>query len=220
MFVAMVIAASAALGLSPQPRTRLSVPDFSSGVPTSFGEWTMVPSALEQVELTTTPNGRLTQDRPYDQVLMRTYVNRRGEEVMLALAYGAKQQQEVKIHRPDLCYAAQGFSIRGRSSAVFDRIRAVSGDPVVGTRMVAIHRDRIEVVGYWIRVGDLRGGSAFENRWHLLAQGLSGRAVDGMLVRASRIVDSEDDEVAGQASIDQFLVDLSAAVTPELRELL
>ncbi len=54
-------------------------------------------------------------DRPYDDVLMRAYGNSQGDIVLLAVAYGRNQRQEVKIHRPDVCYTAQGFQLVERS---------------------------------------------------------------------------------------------------------
>jgi len=42
---------------------------------------------------------------------MRAYQNSQGQIVYLALAWGEQQRQEVKIHRPDLCYVAQGFKV-------------------------------------------------------------------------------------------------------------
>ncbi len=38
---------------------------------------------------------------------LRSYVNANGDVVMLALAYGRHQRQEIKIHRPELCYTSQ-----------------------------------------------------------------------------------------------------------------
>mgnify|MGYP003340463721 CR=1 FL=1 len=51
-------------------------------------------------------------EQPYDQTLMRTYANSHGEQIMLALAWGERQRQDVKVHRPEVCYPAQGFAIR------------------------------------------------------------------------------------------------------------
>ena len=66
--------------------------------------------------------GETDPEAPYDDVLMRSYTNAHGEVVMLALAYGRHQRQEIKIHRPELCYTSQGYAvlqeIRLRSSQV------------------------------------------------------------------------------------------------------
>lgn len=94
--------------------------DLNALVPKEFGEWREVRSAFVQVDLTPRRDGEeaeRTTDSPYDQTVIRTYVRRAGATVMLALAYGSKQRQDVKIHRPELCYVAQGFQVGRKEHA-------------------------------------------------------------------------------------------------------
>ena len=109
--VLLLAAGAAALALKPQAQTEAVVRPFAQSIPTSFGDWREVKSAFAQVDPTVTRSGETSLNQPYDDILARTYQNSRGEVVMLSLAYGRQQRQEVKIHRPDLCYTAQGFKV-------------------------------------------------------------------------------------------------------------
>jgi EpsI family protein len=113
---------------------------------------------------------------------MRTYARADGARVMLAVAYGTRQRQEVKIHRPELCYAAQGFEVGALHAAP---IVLKDGSAVNATRLVARTDRRIEPVTYWIRIGDAIAASAAQSRLAILLAGFEGRIPDGILVRVS-----------------------------------
>ena len=164
-------------------------PDLEKITPSSFGDWREVKSNLIQVGLTTNTDEKTKDmDNPYDQVLMRSYENSKGQRVMLALAWGQKQQQEVKIHRPELCYAAQGFVVNSIKRHNFN-LSSLGNKPVVGKQMLAKHGQQIEAVNYWIRIGDYYSESAFFTRLNILKAGLAGKVHDGILVRVSSYAD-------------------------------
>ncbi len=158
-------------------------------------------------------------DQPYDQTLMRTYVNSKGQVVMLALAWGAKQRQEVKVHRPDLCYVAQGHKVKQFSSAQFSGIAADHG-PVIGSKMVTEGPHGGEAVMYWIRIGDIYSESAVATRVHILLEGISGRIPDGILVRASIQIRGQEDAQTAWPVMEAFLTDLVAATPFGTRKLM
>ncbi len=54
-------------------------------------------------------------------------------------------------------------------------------------RMLVKAPGRTEAVSYWIRIGNVFTENPWAIRYHILKQGLAGKAVDGVLVRASRI---------------------------------
>ena len=60
---------------------------LEQSVPQRIGEWTLLPNALTQATLATNEEGGALTDEIYDDVLMRTYVNPQGVQIMLALAY-------------------------------------------------------------------------------------------------------------------------------------
>jgi EpsI family protein len=184
--VTMLATAAAVSLLQPEPIAATGPPSLAATVPTAFGEWKEVSSFAEQVDPSRSVD-EPSMDRPYDDVLMRTYGNSRGDLVLLTLAYGRNQRQEVKIHRPDVCYTAQGFQLINRNPVTFP-VTGISGRQVEGMRMLVTAPGRTEAVSYWIRIGDVFTDNAWKIRYHIFQQGLSGRAVDGMLVRASQIV--------------------------------
>jgi EpsI family protein len=148
-------------------------------------------------------------DQPYDQVLMRSYGRSDGTIVMLALAYGRNQRQEVKIHRPELCYVAQGFEVVDRKIGTL-RLSDTRG--IEAYRIVARGRDRVEPVTYWIRIGDRVVRNAWDSRMKILRDGLKGTVPDGLLVRASSLTRSTGDIPAAHEIQEQFLGDLYRAL--------
>lgn len=195
-------------------------PDLNKQIPTSFGDWKEVKSNSVQVGLTTnTDEQTKDMDNPYDQVLMRTYENSKGQRVMLALAWGQRQQQEVKIHRPELCYAAQGFTISSVKPYDFG-LTSLSNKSVVGKQMIANHGQFREAVSYWIRIGNYYSEGAFLTRLNILQGGLSGEIYDGILVRVSTVINSDEDLSASFELNSNLISELVKNSTYEIQKLL
>jgi EpsI family protein len=214
--VTMLATAAAVRLLQPEAIPASARVTLAETVPSAFGEWKEVSSVAEQVDPARNV-GEPSMDRPYDDVLMRAYGNSRGDIVLLTLAYGRNQRQEVKIHRPDVCYTAQGFQLLSRSHVSFP-VTGVSGRQVEGMRMLVSAPGRTEAVSYWIRIGDVFTDNAWAIRYHIFQQGISGRAVDGMLVRASQIVSSAEAASPERYRLqERFLADLVHALPKAAR---
>lgn len=138
---------------------------------------------------------------------------------MLALAWGKHQRQEAKVHRPDLCYVAQGFPVKSLIPKSYSNILSNNGI-VSGKHMVVMSQRGGEAVAYWIRIGTLYSENAFETRAHIFKEGLKGRVTDGILVRASQRIRAEADAVNSFPLLDQFLAQLVAASPPTTRAML
>jgi EpsI family protein len=138
---------------------------------------------------------------------------------MLALAWGKRQRQEAKIHRPDLCYVAQGFPVKSLANKQFDGLLP-DGKPVSGKHMVVMTAKGGEAVSYWMRIGTLYSENAFESRMQIFKEGLKGRVTDGILVRASQRIRTETDAQAAFPVLDQFLFDLVNASPENVRAML
>lgn len=213
--IAMV--AAALLSIVATPRTH-EVPEDAVNlvkmVPTEFGRWKEMKTGVVQMDLAPREGEERTTDQPYDQVLMRSYTRDDGAIVMLALAYGRSQRQEVKIHRPELCYVAQGFDVINRVKTTV----ALSPDTTVPAyRLVTRARGRLEPVIYWIRIGNIIAETAWQSRWKIFTDGLTGTVPDGLLVRASAALPMDADLAPAFATENEFLADLFAAVKPENR---
>jgi EpsI family protein len=211
--LAMLAAATAAVMLVPKEFDVAGGVDLDALVPAEIGAWREVRSGVPQVDLTPRREGEereRTTDDPYDQTVMRTYARADGARVMLALAYGTRQRQEVKIHRPELCYVAQGFAVVHKRSAP---VALKDGSAVTATRLVASTDRRVEPVTYWIRIGDEIALSAMQSRLAILAEGFRGRIPDGILVRVSTAESPGASEVErAYAWHEEFLRELVAAV--------
>ena len=215
---AMVAAMLCAWLLTPRPLLN-AMPGLSNAVPTAFGQWREVKTTASVVDPVGVPGAERDMSNPYDDVLMRAYADARGNVVLLALAYARSQHQEVKIHRPELCYSSQGFRVLGRQRVVFPA--RSGGAAVTGQRMLVQSSNRVEAVSYWIRIGDTYSSSPWATRYYLFSQGLKGRMPDGILVRVSQIIDSPASASEARYRVqERFLADLVAATPDAARGML
>jgi EpsI family protein len=197
--------------LRPSISAAVQNPHLEQAVPTAFGEWRLLPNPLVQASVAT--DGLTSTDQPYDEIVSRSYVNARGDVVMLALAYGKNQRQEIKVHRPELCYPAQGFKVLSIHPQTFQGIHsAVNDSDVTGQRMVVDAKGSKEIVSYWIRIGDTYSSSPWRIRWQILQEGLQGRMTDGILVRVSQRVSADTDPVPHHQLLEKFAGELVAAL--------
>ena len=218
--IGLMMASIAAWQLTPRVRQHATVAPLASLVPVRFAEWHEIPLAAGAVDPRAQLPGAVDREAPYDDVLMRGYINPRGDIVMLALAYGSHQRQEVKIHRPELCYTAQGFEVLRRTPVDLP-LTGVSAQPARGARMLVRGADRLETVSYWIRIGNLYSRGAWKTRAHIFTEGLSGRLVDGMLVRVSQIVPDTASATPQRFELQEdFLAQLVRALPANARDLL
>ncbi len=216
--IAMV--AAALLAIVATPRTH-EVPEdavnLARMVPTEFGRWKEMKTGVVQMDLAPREGEERTTDQPYDQVLMRSYERDDGAIVMLALAYGRSQRQEVKIHRPELCYLAQGFEMVSREKT---RVTLDPQTTVPAYRLTTRARGRLEPVTYWIRIGDIIAETAWQSRWKIFTDGLTGTVPDGLLVRASSALPMDTDLGPVYIVQNEFLADLFAAVKGDAKHAL
>ena len=211
---AMLAASAIGHMLTPVFEQSKFVPKLEANVPKRFGDWTEITPMAAQADLATTPEGAASPDQPYDDVLMRTYVNGAGEQVMLALAYAREQRQDVKVHLPEICYPAQGYKVIGLTPAAL--AVGADGATVPGKHMLASDNNRIEAVSYWVRIGDAYPQGGFAMRMKIFRDGMGGKVVDGILVRASTQIRDADQAAKAYAVQEDFLRQLVAAA--DMRE--
>jgi EpsI family protein len=215
----MVSLALAALMLSSAALTRALTPtarmadaqarfSLEQMVPRSFGDWQV---DARVIPLQVDPATQAKLDRIYNQTLGRTYVNRNGERIMLSIAYGGDQGDNMGVHKPEVCYTAQGFTVRDGAKGSLDTGRGVL--PV--KRLFAVAGGRQEPITYWITVGRKATMPGMEQRLQELRYGLSGTVPDGMLVRVSSI---GAEAAPAYALQDQFVRALLAALEQPARE--
>lgn len=209
ILLAMLVAVGLAIALKPiiEKTGKDQALSLEKAVPKTLGQWKTVPSKLVQMSLSLGREGDPTADNPYNDILMRTYENGTGQQIMLALAWGKNQRQEIKVHRPEFCYTAQGFKVHSLVPAIFNHIKD-SSSPVIGKRMIAMGRQRSEAVSYWIRLGDAFPTSGLETRMKIFKDGLRGKLNDGILVRVSTVISQESEVSAAYLEQEKFMVEL------------
>lgn len=206
-----LMVSATALGVVGVPTDKLSDTrvrfDLEQSVPTRFGDWQLDTSI---VPLPPSPDQQSLLNKIYDQILSRTYINSKGERVMLSITYGSKQNQQLRAHRQEVCYSSQGFKITELQRTDVQ----VGGGPIPVTRMVATKDRRIEPVTYWFTTGDTVVMSYWDREFAQFRYAMSGYVPDGYLVRVSNL--SGDT----QASFDGHLGFVNALLPhldPELR---
>lgn len=222
VLVLLVAALLSWLGFALQPRLQgvsLSQAAMDQMFPRAFGDWKEVEGLVPLV--TANNPTELTFNQPYDAQIMRSYRNSKNQVVMLAIAYGQNQRQDIKVHRPEVCYPAQGWSVDALAPFAFP-LSSTKGTPITGKQMLARanRTDRREAVLYWIRIGDTFAQGGMAQRLHIFKQGLQGKRSDGVLVRFSQALPPGQDPQASYQMQTQFASDFIAALSPEARNLL
>jgi EpsI family protein len=210
--LAMLAAAGLALALTPRLMVADQGPkiDLEAMIPKQFGEWKVEETI---VTLIVSPDVKALLDRIYNQTLTRTYINSKGERIMLSIAYGSDQRYSSQVHRPEMCYPAQGFQIGSVSKDLID----FSGTKLPVMKLVATQGQRIEPITYWVMMGDSAVRGNLEQHFARLKYGLTGKIPYGILIRVSTISANEAQSYRTQ---EQFVRDMVGAVSMEYRKIL
>ncbi len=182
LMVLMCCAALAAFVIKPTEYLADKLPfiDLDEVVPKAFGDWREVEmSSLRVVD----PQAQEVFNTIYQDTLTRTYVNSQGYMVMLSIAYGKSQQDQLQVHKPEACYPAQGFTLLSSAPVYVP----VAGKEVPGRIMVAQQGRRIEPLVYWTTIGEHINRGGFHKKFIEMRYALGGVIPDGMLVRISSI---------------------------------
>lgn len=174
--------------VSPRAPLAMSLPD-------QVGDW-RVDKNMATVPLP--PDVAAQVAKIYTEVADRVYVNSQGERVMLTIAYGKDQSDGFKVHRPEVCYAAQGFKV----SKPTDGVMSVGGMTLPVKHVETHLHSRFEPVTYWMVIGDRVVNSPLRHKFAQIDYAFDGIVADGLLVRISSI--SKDPQEAYQLQ-ERFL---------------
>lgn len=206
IFLGILMVSSGALTKALTPTQKIADQqekiDLEIMIPVEFGDWRIDRSIIPlQVDAET----QAMLDKIYNQTLARTYVNSRGERIMLSVAYGGDQSDNLAVHKPEVCYYAQGFEIM---KIFADELLTQYGKLPI-KRLLAVKGYRNEPITYWITVGNKAVLPGIEEKLQQLRYGLTGNVPDGMLVRVSSI-DSDKNKAYQLQTI--FIQDLLSFV--------
>lgn len=199
--IAMLAAAGLAVAITPREKIADQGPkvDLETMIPKQFGEWRVDENT---VPLQIDPSVKQQLDKIYNQTLSRTYLNPKGARVMLSIAYGGDQSDSMAVHKPEVCYPAQGFQVTEQTNGTLD----TGFHPVPVVRLVAVQNSRVEPITYWIIIGDKALTSGTGRKIEQLKYGLTGRVPDGLLFRVSSIGTDQDRAFSEQASFIKELL--------------
>jgi EpsI family protein len=183
----------------------------ASVVPAVFGDWTS-----QDIGDPYAVNGEQTlSSKLYNELVVRDYRNAKtGVEVLMLLAYGRRQSDELQLHRPEVCYPAFGYDLVRNEPLNLP----VGGQAVIPARRLAAEADgRRESIVYWTRMGELLPQDRAQQRAARLQTSMRGIIPDGMLSRFS-IAGGEPEH--DWKTIGAFVAELIAAVAPNDRKVL
>lgn len=170
-------------------------------IPKDFAGWHQDDHAIANiVESSTNPALRLI----YNQNLVRTYVNTDGRRIMLNIAYGRNQTNEGRLHFPEVCYRAQGFTVSDTTTDLLSN----SFGPITVKKFLGTMGTRIEPVTYWISYGDFGVTDSTQLKLLKLKYVFSGTIPDGILFRVSSINNQTNEYVLHEKFIKDLISSL------------
>jgi EpsI family protein len=184
LLLGLPLVAGAAGALALTPRNRLNLlgdKKLDDAIPLKIGAWHVVPS--NAMILPEAEAGSLSA-RLYDQTVSRLYTSDTELPVMMVIAYGSTQSDQLQLHRPEVCYSAVGFEI---SDARRVEVPLAPQAILPVRELVASSNERVEPILYWTRIGDYLPASGSEQRMMKLRSEFNGYIADGVLVRLSTV---------------------------------
>lgn len=180
-------------------------------LPARFGGWQMQAGLTGGI---VNPVQEANLRRLYSQTLSRLYIGPAGERVMVSIAYGEDQRKYLALHYPEVCYPAQGFSVKSNQTVLLEL-----PDQRLPLRRLETFMapNRPEPVSYWTTMGDYSSFGGLPRRMIELRYGLQRQIPDGLLFRVSTIGADSAREFAIQ---ERFLRELLGSLSPETRVLL
>lgn len=206
---ACLAGAGAAFALTPRRYVSLMPrASLEQIAPAAFSTWT----SRDVTDLVAPKVEGSLESRLYDQTLERIYTDSAsGAELMLLVAHGDTQSNELQLHRPEVCYPAFGFEIS--SSRQFPL--RLGADALLPVRsLVADAPGRRETIVYWTRLGEFLPTNESEQRIDRIKTALHGVVSDGLLARFSLV---GDDPASAAQTIEGFIGSFVRAVAPAHR---
>ena len=207
--VACATGAGVAYELVPRRHvTLLGADTFASIVPRTLAGWT----SRDVTDLVAPKIEGSLASRLYGETVGRVYQNvSSGDEVMMLLAHGDTQSEDLQLHRPEVCYPAFGFAISDNRPI---EIPLAPNITLPSRSLVATAPDRREVIVYWSRLGEFFPVTHKQQQIDRLRTAMAGVIADGLLARFS-VVGLEP--VAARTLMTGFIPELISAVAANKR---
>lgn len=210
---ACMAAAAAAVALVPRRHAPLLAPGakLADVVPRAFQGW----SSRDVSDLVAPKEEDSLAARLYGETVGRIYSNPGSPgEIMMLLAYGDTQSDDLQLHRPEICYPAFGFAISQSASMAMGLTPEVS---LPSRHLVAEAADRRETILYWSRLGQYLPLDRKQQQLDRLFTAMKGEIADGVLARFS-VAGREPDQAL--SIMKAFVPGLVRAVSARSRDVL
>lgn len=202
--------ALAGFALAPgRARARISQSALDAAIPDRVGQYRGGPAD----DVVLAPRDELST-RIYDRYVARAYTAPGWPRILLVAAYGATQDYQLQLHRPESCYPASGWTL-GDSRRVL--LPLADGRRIPAITMPASAPGRSEQLLYWTRIGDSFPGDAWTARAVILRRALRRDPPDGTILRLSMPSHVGDRAVARLAAFNRALI---AGMSAPARDLL
>lgn len=165
---------------------------LASVIPAAFGQWKEDDQFLN---VAPAPDVMAQVNALYSELLNRVYVDKNGDRVMVTVAYGKDQSDGFKVHRPEVCYASQGFDV----SEVVDAVIPLGDRELPVKHVMTQLKSRSEPVTYWMVIGDKAVNSASQHKIEQIKYAFHGVIADGLLFRVSTLSSDPEDAYRVQA---------------------
>jgi EpsI family protein len=130
--------------------------------------------------------------------------------MMALVAYSSVQQNDIQVHRPEVCYPAAGYPIISSRTTELN----FDGKTIDAREVVADRGGVYERVIYWVRVGDEFPATWADQRIAMARANLQGKVPDGVLVRMSTI---EEPGKSASSDLRTFIEAFLRACAPGFR---
>lgn len=160
----------------------VSIDDYSK-IPYSINGWQGRDVQIDE-------NAFTILQRDADQWLVREY--RRGtERMILSLVSTVDQRKLFRVHIPDICLPAQGWTIIARST---HKLALGDTSPFLTTKLLAHKGTTDTQVLYWFTSSNRIAESKFFHRLLLVWDGITGARTAGTLVQVTTPLENQDPE--------------------------
>ena len=206
---ACLVGAGVAYELKPRRKVSLQgAAKLEQFVPRTFGEWTS--RDVSDLVAPTTPDSLMA--KLYEETVGRVYTHGSSHaEIMMLLAHGDTQSNDLQLHRPEVCYPAFGYAITNSQPIQLPLPGNVN---LPARRLVASAPERQENIIYWSRLGEHFPINGEQQRLDRLSTAMHGFVADGLLARFSML--SADPRQAFNTTVG-FIGDLVRTVPADKR---
>lgn len=208
LFIGAGLTALAALSYWRAPRAitaPLAEGQFSAAIPAQVDGWRSRASA----EVVLPPQD--DSNKLYENLETRIYEGPDVPAIMLLIAYSSVQQNDIQVHRPEVCYPASGYPIISSRR----RELKLGGKLVNAMELEADRSGLVEKIIYWVRVGDEFPVDWSSQRLAMAKANLQGRVPDGVLFRVSAIESAGEDV---SEKLHNFVSGFVAQLSSQMRQ--